>query len=408
MAVISELSGIIREIAVSGFKKKEDYTFDKNPLLEKLKCLGSQLWMDTGDREAARPLWKKELSALTTNNTLANQVVQTGVMDDAIKQTISKIRTTGSEMNEDDLIIEIGFIINCKIALRLVEAFNAKVSVELHPAMSRNIEKSVIYGKRYYDVCPEHFIIKVPLTPEGYVIAQKLARDEIPVNFTLGFSARQNYLAARLSNPAYVNVFLGRLNQVVLENSLGTGKYVGEKVTLATQSVLDETKNHYSNIKTRLIGASVRNGQQVIDLAGIDVLTIPPKAVQEVYDSGIAAEEITSNRNSCYEVGINNLERFQTLWEVPDNFKGFTDRLLKTDVDELTGDALVTMSNDNNINLFYPFNSDELKQIKDHGKIPRLADWDKGIAMDDLMTQSAIQSFAKDQEALDNRIKGFL
>ena len=408
MPEANEFSNLIREIAVSGFSKKGDYVFDENPLLKKLTNLGSQLWMDTGDREAALPLWRNELSALTTNNTLANQVVQTGIMDKDIQHTISRIRERETDINQADLIIEIGFVINCKIALRLVEAFDTKVSVELHPAMSRDIEKSLTYGRRYYQVCPEHFIVKVPLTPEGYLVARKLAIEGIPVNFTLGFSARQNYLAARLSNPAYVNVFLGRLNAVVSDNALGTGKYVGEKVTLAAQKALDEAKKDHSSIKTSLIGASVRNGEQILNLAGIDLLTIPPKAIQDLYDSGLTAEDITNKRNSDYEIGIERPDKFKDLWEVDDDFIEVSDNLLDMDLDSLDGDDLVNTCHRRGVNLFYSFNSDELNQIKEHGKIPRLSDWDTNIALDDLMTQSALQSFTKDQEALDSRIKGFL
>ncbi len=180
----------------------------------------------------------QELTSLTTNNTLANQVVQTGVMDDMIRKTASRLRNIVSDISEKDLVMEVGFVINCRIALRLVQAFHKKVSVELHPAVSRDIERTVYYGRRYFRVCPDYFNVKVPLTPEGYLAVRKLRKENIPINFTLGFSARQNYLAARLSNPDYVNVFLGRLNQVVSDNSCGSGKYVGEKVTWATQKVL--------------------------------------------------------------------------------------------------------------------------------------------------------------------------
>ncbi|MBI4715069.1 MAG: hypothetical protein HY760_03880 [Nitrospirae bacterium] len=97
----------------------------------------------------------------------------------------------------------------------------------------------------------------------------------------MGFSARQNYLAARLSNPEFVNVFLGRLNAVVKDNGLGDGTFVGEKVTLATQRAIDGAKRQETGIRTRLIGASIRDGGQVVSLAGLDVLTIPPGALQE-------------------------------------------------------------------------------------------------------------------------------
>src|SRR5262245_9626465 len=56
-----------------------------DPALARLRQLGTQLWLDTGNLEEAATLWRRELSALTTNNTLANQVVQTGLMDDVIQ-----------------------------------------------------------------------------------------------------------------------------------------------------------------------------------------------------------------------------------------------------------------------------------------------------------------------------------
>ena len=44
-----------------------------DPLLAKLKSLGSEVWVDTGELEKAQDIWKLEMTALTTNNTLANR-----------------------------------------------------------------------------------------------------------------------------------------------------------------------------------------------------------------------------------------------------------------------------------------------------------------------------------------------
>jgi len=406
-----KLDELIHEIAheeVAGEKPAAE----TNALLEKLCSLGSELWIDTGDLEKARSIWKSELSALTTNNTLANQVVQSGVMDETIKDTVGKIRTVAPDLNEEELITEIGFVINCKIALRLVQAFKVKVSVELHPAMSRDIEKTLAYARRYYKVCPEYFIVKIPLTPEGFIAVRKLRKEGIPINYTLGFSARQNYLAARLSNPSYVNVFLGRLNQVVSDNGLGSGDMVGEKVTLATQGALWDLRTKEPDVTTRLIGASIRNGAQVGFLAGVDVLTIPPPALQDFMDTS-GAGALRSHVSDDITPGIDNNQggasRFPVLWEVSDSFKGFVDSLLKQEgLDTLSGDALRAFCDENGVNLFHPFSAEQFDTITGHGKIPRLGEWPEPIALDDLMTQSALQSFAKDQKALDERIRSFL
>ena len=50
----------------------------------------------------------------------------------------------------------------------------------------------------------------------------------------------------------------------------------------------------------------------------------------------------------------------------------------------------------------------ELEKIQEQGKIPRLEEWPNEVALDDLMTQSALQSFTKDQSSLDDRIRSFL
>ena len=387
--------------------------YESDPLLARLKALGTELWIDTGDLELARSIWKTELTALTTNNTLANQVVQSRVMDEVIQETVRKLKEVSAGLTEEELVREIGFVINCRIALRLVDAFRVNVSVELHPAMSRDLETTLQYARRYYKVCPEYFTVKIPLTPEGYLAVRTLRKEGIPINFTLGFSARQNYLAARLSNPIYVNVFLGRLNAVASDNGFGNGDFVGESVTLATQNAIRDIRNKYSGVQTKLIGASIRNGGQVATLAGLDVQTIPPKAMKEFQESGRGPDQIHSNLNAELTPGVDTTQgwgrNFPVCWNVDDAFKMFVDELVSSpNVDSLSGEDLVQFCEDRKINLFHRFSGQDLKKIYDHGKIPKLADWPESIGLDDLLTQSALQSFTQDQNALDGRIRSFL
>ena len=409
--VSRELDSVIHEIACMELGDEQP-VFQSDPTMARFKETGTELWIDTGDLEKAQSIWKTELTALTTNNTLANQVVQTGVMDEVIGQTVFRLKEVAPDLAEEERVTEVGFVINCHIALRLVRAFKTRVSVELHPSMSRNIERTLDYARRYYRVCPKYFTIKIPLTPEGYLAVRILRKEGMPINFTLGFSARQNYLAARLSNPDYVNIFLGRLNQVVIENSMGGGELVGEKVTLATQEALHNVREQYSEVSTKLIGASIRSGDQVAFLAGLDVLTIPPAAMEQ-----FSKMEHVASMGSHIEkdiqpgIDLNHLQafRFSKLWEIPDSFIQFVDDLLtKTKLDCMSGKELELFCKERSIDLFYPFSNSELKKIFDQGKIPNLEDWSQEVALDDLMTRSALQSFSKDQGALDDRIRLFL
>ena len=407
-----ELDGVIHEIACMELGNDKP-SFQSDPTLARFKETGTELWVDTGDLEKAQSIWKSEFTALTTNNTLANQVVQTGVMDEVIHQVVSQLKDIAPSLTGEEWVAEIGFVINCRIALRLVRAFKTKVSIELHPSMSRNIGRTLEYARRYYRVCPEYFIVKIPLTPEGYLSVRILRKEGIPINFTLGFSARQNYLAARLSNPDFVNVFLGRLNQVVSENSVGGGSFVGEKVTLATQGALFEIRKKCPEVKTKLIGASIRSGEQVAFLAGIDVMTIPPSAMEDFLKTKHSTSSINNNigKDIQPEIDFSNSHgpRFPKLWEVSDAFVKFVNDLLaNTNLDRMSGEEMESFCRERNIDLFYPFSSAQLKKVLNMGKIPRLAEWPQEVALDDLMTQSALQSFSKDQAELDSRIRSFL
>ena len=58
--------------------------FATSPVWGRLRELGSELWLDTGDVEAAGDHWTREFTALTTNNTLLNREVQKGMYDELI------------------------------------------------------------------------------------------------------------------------------------------------------------------------------------------------------------------------------------------------------------------------------------------------------------------------------------
>lgn len=410
----SAVAGIAQALAREEFHSFAGPQFKHDPAWAALKATGSRLWLDTGDLDAARKLWTAEFSNLTTNNTLVNKEVQKGLFDEAIPLAARKLRDAAPGISQDDLVIEVGFVINCRTALRLVEAFDATVSVELHPAMADDADLSFEYGRRYYAVCPERFIVKVPLTPAGFLAARRLSAQGVPVNFTLGFSARQNVLAAAFSRPTYVNVFMGRLNSFVADHHLGDGKNVGEKTTMATQVAIREGRER-RGWETLLIGASLRSGQQVMDLAGLDVFTMPPAAAEEFRTLfNQQAGEIHSQVGREFEVESQIPEVLERLWTVPDAFYQAVEALANTDPTGWTGRELAGFIADQGVSdLFHHWSTEQLARIQADGKIPAWDYWKDDlcsgrIALDDLMTVSALYSFVKDQEALDARIRKLL
>ena len=273
-------------------------TGKKDPFWAALREAGTELWLDTGDMEEAEENWSAEMSALTTNNTLLNKEIQKGIYDVFITEAKGVVR----DLPPEERVKEIAFILNARHALRLATRFGGFVSVELHTDTAHDIKAIQYYGKRFHDICPEQFIVKVPFTAEGLIGARLLKDSGVKINFTLGFSARQNVLVTRLARPDYVNVFLGRIGAFLVNNKLGDGEGAGEKALIASQNWVTglSAENPW---QTKQIAASLRNHMQLELLAGADVFTMPPKVAAAGHNE--LSGKFSSHTHENYEVNLN-------------------------------------------------------------------------------------------------------
>jgi transaldolase len=415
----TNLAEEIQGFLLDNFKPRFDElqeTFPSDPVWEKLRQLGTELWLDTGNMEEAGKLWTRQFRALTTNNTLLNKEVQTGRYDSLIADVAKMLEPYG--LNEQEKMLEIAFILNAWHGLRLVEKFDAFVSVEEHTDLAGDVDLAVDYARRYHAVCPERFIVKIPFTPAGLLATRKVADGGVPVNHTLGFSARQNYIIARIGKPKYVNVFLGRLNSFVKDNGLGDGSYVGEKATLASQAVVSKLRKE-GKTHSKQIGASYRQGEQVRDLVGIDVMTMPPKVAAEFKELDLSPDEISDKTEADYDIGVDKKADIEnagldTLWDVPDRLVGCVDELEKENLDKMTDEELIEFFSDYDCDdIVVRWTDEQISTSTDEGKIPKLANWkellaSKKIGFDALMNLAGLNSFKTDQKAMDDRVRDVL
>ena len=393
------------------------FEFPSKRLWRRFRELGTELWLDTGSVSDAEGLWTQEFSGLTTNNTLLNREIQSGRYDSVIGE-IAELLSEHHELSDEERMLEFAFMLNAWHGLRLVERFEGSVSVEEHTSIAGDVEAAVEYGQRYFAICPERFIIKVPFTPAGVLAARKLSYLGVRVNHTLGFSARQNYVMVRIARPAFVNVFLGRLNSFVSQNGLGGGRFVGEKATLASQGVVKNLRQEYG-IATKQIAASLREGRQVGDLAGVDVLTMPPKVAADFLYFNAGCEGITDQTNEEYipavdeDVGASQI-RLDTLWDVDEKLVRCVDLLEDENLDAFSADDLIDFFAENGCGDVLVRWSDEDRAVSGvEGKIPKLSNWHEklmchAIGLDSLMTLAGLNSFASDQKAMDQRVKDVL
>jgi transaldolase len=377
-------------------------------LWQGLREQGTELWLDTGDVQAIEPLWNDHFSGLTTNNSLMNDQVQRGVYDDLIGQADRMLQ----ELPLSQRVREIAFVLNARHGLRLVQRFGCQVSVELHTDLAFDCAATIANARRLHEICPDKFVVKVPLTPAGIMATAVLRRDAVPVNVTLGFSARQNYLATALANPSFVNVFLGRVNAYVADNQLGDGHLAGEKATLASQSEVNVFARGLPESQTRQIAASLRDAKQLELVAGVDIITMPPTVAQQARQQ--QPPSWNSRRNEEYQVAVapdvpSETVRLDTLWSISAEMRKLVEQMILNP--PATPEELVQAAPQQGVtDLFPQLSRDELTRLASETKIPRHAAWQEKmtrgeLAIDSLLTLAGLVHFAKSQQALDGRIE---
>ncbi len=388
-------------------------TFPSDPVWARLQEMGTELWLDTGSIAEAREIWTREFTALTTNNTLLNTEVQQGTYDELIPEAARLLRGLG--LGGRDLELELAFVLNAVHALKLVEAFDAFVSVEEHTDLADDLDAAVEVARRYHAICPKRFIVKLPFTAAGLLATRRLSFEGIPVNHTLGFSARQNYVISRLARPRFANVFMGRLGSFVADNDLGDGALVGEKTTLASQRLVMELKRT-EGTPTRQIGASFRSGEQVRDLVGIDVMTMPPKVARQFLGLGLTAGQLDDRVHARYKPGVRpDVDRratgLHTLWDLNAEIVRCVRALEDDNLDAMAPGALVDAFAAHECGDFLvPWTAEQVRRSSEEGKIPKLANWREDLAsgrigLDALMNLAGLNAFRADQAKMDAKVR---
>ena len=419
MSLAASVRGRISEFVRKDFTPhfgRRGGQFGANRMWRRARELGSELWLDTGNITDIRHLYTDEFSALTTNNMLLNKEIQAGAYDALVPEAAAALK--GAKLTDREQLLELAFILNAYHGLRLVEQFDAFVSVEQHTDLAHDVDAAVATARRYHAICPERFIIKIPFTPAGVLATRRLSAQGIPVNHTLGFSARQNYVIARIAKPQFVNVFMGRLNAFAADNGLGDGALVGERAMMASQRIIRQLRQG-GRTPARQIAASIRSGGQVRDTLGVDVLTIPPKSAKDFLYPGFDYDQLTDRTGVDFQPtfadGVDPAAiRFETLWDIDEALIACVDALEAEDLDSMGPDDLITFFADHTCGDLLPrWTADQLAASAAEGKIPKLTNWAdalaaKQIGLDALLNLAGLLSFTADQQAMDNRVAGLL
>jgi len=236
---------------------------------------------DTGDIDA---IAKYKPQDSTTNPSLllkaAAQPHYRALVDEALKFARA---LSGDESQRKSAFLEkLAVNFGCEI-LKIVPG---RVSTEVDASFSFDCAGTVDKARNFIelyrkaDIAKERILIKVGATWEGIRAAETLEKEGIHCNLTLLFSFAQAVAAAE-AKVTLISPFVGRIYDYYLKER-GV-KDIPPDQDPGVASVV-RIYNHYKkfDFKTQVMGASFRKLEQVMLLAGCDLLTISPDILADL------------------------------------------------------------------------------------------------------------------------------
>jgi transaldolase len=249
-------------------------------LLESLKQYTTVV-ADTGEIEA---IAKHRPQDATTNPSLLLQAAQMPSYQRLVDAAARLAMESGGSHEEmaEELIDRLSVLFGCQI----VKVVPGRVSTEVAARLSFDTEGTITKARKLtslYEangVSRERVLIKIASTWEGIRAAERLEREGIHCNLTLLFSFAQAVACAE-AKVTLISPFVGRIYDWHKEQ-LGGGEIPPDH----DPGVASVTRifNYYKKFdyKTQVMGASFRNINQVVRLAGSDLLTISPDILHQL------------------------------------------------------------------------------------------------------------------------------
>ena len=236
---------------------------------------------DTGDLAAIEQF--RPLDA-TTNPSLitvaANQPENRVLIEDAYTQAKAE------GYLHDELIERTIDILTVKLGVEILKIVSGRVSTEVDASLSYDTDATVAKAhellKLYkeYGVEQDRILIKIASTWEGIQAAKILEAEGIHCNLTLLFGLHQAKACAD-AGVTLISPFVGRILDWY-KKAENVDHYPIEKDpgVLSVKQIYHYYKQH--SIKTEVMGASFRSVDQVLGLAGCDLLTVAPNLLADL------------------------------------------------------------------------------------------------------------------------------
>ena len=229
---------------------------------------------DTGDIEAMRQFRPQDA---TTNPSLLLKAAQQPQYRALVEAALADADRSGAaesrraEAFMDRLAVNFGKDILKIVPGRVSTEVDARLSFDTAATIAKARELIGLYERA--GIGRERILIKIGSTWEGIRAAAELEREQIHCNLTLLFSFAQAVACAE-AGVTLISPFVGRIYDYYRKER-------GAEIPAAEDPGVQSVTRIYNYFKkygyqTQVMGASFRKVEQIIDLAGCDLLTISP------------------------------------------------------------------------------------------------------------------------------------
>ena len=252
-------------------------------LLDQLSAM-TVVVADTGDLEAIRKFTPRDA---TTNPSLILAAAQIPAYQSLIDEALrSSRRLIGDSAPVETVVREALDEISVIFGKEILKVVPRRVSTEVDARLSFDTDATIEKGRKlirlYNDagISNDRVLIKIASTWEGIKAAEILEKEGIHCNLTLLFGFGQAVACAE-AGVTLISPFVGRILDWYKAET-GRDSYSGpeDPGVLSVTRIFNYFKTY--GYKTEVMGASFRNVDEIIELAGCDLLTISPKLLDQL------------------------------------------------------------------------------------------------------------------------------
>ena len=290
--------------------------FSMAHLLDQLAAM-TVVVADTGEIDAIRQFTPRDA---TTNPSLILAAAQIPAYNELIDRSLRESRQViGMEAAAEEVVKEALDEISVTFGKEILKIVPGRVSTEVDARLSYDTEATIEKAHKLIGlyqqagIGKERVLIKIASTWEGIKAAERLEKDGIHCNLTLLFGFSQAVACAE-AGVTLISPFVGRILDWY-KKSTGRDSYPGaeDPGVLSVTAIFNYFKTY--GYATEVMGASFRNIDEIIELAGCDLLTISPALMDKLRKSeGVLQRKLDATKpGPCPDRIHVDQEMFETM-----------------------------------------------------------------------------------------------